>query len=82
MAKMVAEEIRDGTFSKPNSKFGLILERLITENVGIFYGHFEYFTAIWYYLWPFGTVVVICYNFPRFGIMCQEKSGNPGGDRS
>jgi hypothetical protein len=45
------------------------------ENVGIFYGHLEYFTAIWYILWPFGNLL---YNFPLFGILCEEKSGNPG----
>jgi hypothetical protein len=28
-------------------------------------------------LWPFGNLVVIWYIFPRFGILCQEKSGNP-----
>jgi hypothetical protein len=28
-------------------------------NVGVLYGHLEYFTAIWYILWPFGNVVVI-----------------------
>jgi hypothetical protein len=48
------------------------------ENASIFYGHLEYFTVIWYILWPFGNVVVIWYSFPRFGILCQEKSGNPG----
>jgi hypothetical protein len=37
----------------------------------------EYFTVIWNILWPFGNVVVIWYIFPRFGILCQEKSGNP-----
>jgi hypothetical protein len=47
------------------------------ENAGIFYGHLEYFTVIWYILWPFGNVVVIWYIFPRFGLLCQEKSGNP-----
>jgi hypothetical protein len=41
------------------------------ENVGIFYGH-------WNILRPFGNVVVIWYMFPHFGILCQEKSGNPG----
>jgi hypothetical protein len=46
------------------------------ENAGIFYGHLEYFTAIWHILWPFGNVVVIWYIFPRFGIVRQEKSGN------
>jgi hypothetical protein len=48
------------------------------ENVGIFHGHLEYFTAIRYILWSFGNVVVSWYIFPSFGILCQEKSGNPG----
>jgi hypothetical protein len=38
--------------------------------------------AIWYILWPFGNVVVIWYMFPRFGILCQEKSGNTVLDRT
>jgi hypothetical protein len=33
------------------------------ENVGIFYDHFEYFTAIGHNFWPFG--------------MYMAKSGNP-----
>jgi hypothetical protein len=45
--------------------------------VYILYGHLEYFTVIWYILWPFSNVVVIWYIFPRFGILCEEKSGNP-----
>jgi hypothetical protein len=36
-----------------------------------------YFMVIWLIIWPFGNVVVIWYIFPRFGILCQEKSGNP-----
>jgi hypothetical protein len=48
------------------------------ENTGIFsLWSFGIFTVIWYNLWPFGNVVVIWYIFPRFGILCQEKSGNP-----
>jgi hypothetical protein len=54
------------------------------ESVDIFYGHLEYFTAIWNGLGPFGTfygnfsiLVVIWYIFLRFGILYQEKSGNP-----
>jgi hypothetical protein len=50
------------------------------ENAGKFYGHLKYFTGIWYILWPFGNVVAIWYIFPRFGILCQEKSGNPETD--
>jgi hypothetical protein len=49
---------------------------------GIFYGHLEYFTVLWYILWPFGNVVVIWYIFPRFGILRQEKSGNPALNQS
>jgi hypothetical protein len=37
----------------------------ILRPLEIFYGHLEYFVAIWY-------------NFPHFGILDQEKSGNPG----
>jgi hypothetical protein len=36
------------------------------------------FTVIWYLLWPFRNVVVIWYIFQRFGILREEKSGNPG----
>jgi hypothetical protein len=36
----------------------------ILRAFGIFYGHF-------------GTVAVIWYVFPPFGIFCQEKSGKP-----
>jgi hypothetical protein len=47
------------------------------ENLGIFYDHLVYFTAIGTILWPFVYFVVIWYIFPRFGILDQEKSGNP-----
>jgi hypothetical protein len=33
--------------------------------------------AIWYMLWPFGNSVGIWYLFPCFGILTEEKSGNP-----
>jgi hypothetical protein len=50
------------------------------EIAGIFYGHLVYFTVFWYILWQFGNALVIWEIFPRFGILCQEKSGNPGSD--
>jgi hypothetical protein len=43
------------------------------ENVGIFYGHLEHITAIWYILWPFGNLVAIWYIFHRFGILYETK---------
>jgi hypothetical protein len=36
------------------------------------------FTAIGNILWPFGIVSGDLVCFPRFGILHQEKSGNPG----
>jgi hypothetical protein len=41
-------------------------------NLGKFWRSLE-----WYILWPFGNFVAIWYIFPRFGILCQVKSGNP-----
>jgi hypothetical protein len=46
--------------------------------VYIFYGHLECITAIWHILWVFRILVAFWYSFSRFGILCQEKSGNPG----
>jgi hypothetical protein len=40
------------------------------KNVGIV-------LVIWYILWSIGNLVAIGYIFPHFGILCQEKSGNP-----
>jgi hypothetical protein len=37
------------------------------ENVGIFYDHLQYFTAIWCILWPFGIVCCNLVNFSLFG---------------
>jgi hypothetical protein len=34
------------------------------ENVGIFYGHMEFYMAMCYILWPFGNLVVIWYSVP------------------
>jgi hypothetical protein len=37
----------------------------------------ESFSEIWEIVWPFGTFCVHLVDFPFFGIMYQEKSGNP-----
>jgi hypothetical protein len=52
------------------------------ENVGIFYGHLEYITDIWYILKAYGNLVVIWYIIPPFGILYREKSGNPAQDEN
>jgi hypothetical protein len=71
----------DGVFSNQKSQSGQLLEGLTMENVGIFYGHMEYFTAMCYIFWLFGNLVVIYYIFTRFGTVCQEISGNPEVER-
>jgi hypothetical protein len=53
------------------------LGKLLRGNVDIFYGHLEYFKAIWEILWPFATFCVDLVFFSEFGIMYQQKSGTP-----
>jgi hypothetical protein len=48
------------------------------DDDSIFYGHLVQFMVFSYILWPFGIVRGIWYIFPRFGILYQEKSENPG----
>jgi hypothetical protein len=51
---------------------GLEMVRLyIIRPFGIYYGHLVYLMEI------YGKLVGI-WIFPRFGLLCQEKSGNPG----
>jgi hypothetical protein len=52
------------------------LESLRIENAGILWSIGIFHICLVYFR-PFGNVVVIWYNFPSFGILCQEKSGNP-----
>jgi hypothetical protein len=61
------------------SQFGYILEGLEMENVGIFYGHLEYFMVILYILQSFGIFcsplvyfAVIWYILQSFGIFCSH----------
>jgi hypothetical protein len=62
-------------------------EELGMEDAGIFYGHLVYFVAIGYkYFVAIGYILlgnlvylmVIWFIFSRFGMLYQEKSGNPG----
>jgi hypothetical protein len=68
----------DGLFSNQKSHFGLIFEGLRLENVDIFYGHLEYLRNFWIFYDHWVHFVIIWYIFFGFGIMYQEKSGNPG----
>jgi hypothetical protein len=44
---------------------------------GLFYCHLVYFTAIWSNLWPFDILYGHLVCFSHFGMLHQEKSGNP-----
>jgi hypothetical protein len=44
----------DGIFSNQKAQFGQISECLAKKDVGIFYGHLVYFTAIWSISLAFG----------------------------
>jgi hypothetical protein len=48
------------------------------EDVGIFNGHLVHFRSFCYILWTFGIVRGNLVYISRFGILYQEKSGNPG----
>jgi hypothetical protein len=67
----------DGIFSNQKSQFGLILECLTMKDVGNFYGHSVYFTAISYILLPFSIFNGHFGISSHFGMLYQEKSGNP-----
>jgi hypothetical protein len=47
------------------------------EDVGIVYGHLVHFMVFCYILWIFGIVRGYLVYFSLFGILYQEKSGNP-----
>jgi hypothetical protein len=53
---------------KPKIKIWIILEGIAIEDVGIFYDHLVYLTAIWYILWTFGSIDGHLDIFSRFGM--------------
>jgi hypothetical protein len=67
----------DGLFSNQKSNFLKILEGLAMEDVGMFYGRLVPCTVFVMFDWHLVYFVVIWYIFSRFGILYQEKSGNP-----
>jgi hypothetical protein len=48
------------------------------EDVGKFFGHLVHFTVFCYILLTFGMVCGNLVYFSNFGILYEEKSGNPG----
>jgi hypothetical protein len=47
------------------------------EIAGVFYAQLENITGVWYILWHFADIAVFWCIFPCFGILYQDKSGNP-----
>jgi hypothetical protein len=47
------------------------------QDSGIFKSRLVNFPAIWYILRHYGVICGHLVNFPRFGILCHEKSGIP-----
>jgi hypothetical protein len=68
--------LQDGIFSKPKIPLWVNLGGPWYKKGWIYFGHLEYIMGLWNILWPFGNLV--WYIFPRLGILCKEKSGNPG----
>jgi hypothetical protein len=66
----------DAIFSNP--KLGKFWRVLQWKNLGNIKRQIWFFTAIWYILLPFGTFYGYLVYFSRFGMLYQEKSGNPG----
>jgi hypothetical protein len=57
MSDHKAPGLPDGVFSNQKYKLGFILKGLGMQNVGIFYGHLEYCSAIWNIVRPFGILL-------------------------
>jgi hypothetical protein len=67
-----------GLFSNKKSQFWSILEVFAIKDAAIFYGHLVNFSCpLIYFVAVFVAYFVIWYNFPGFGILHHEKSGNP-----
>jgi hypothetical protein len=71
----------DGLFSNKTSQFGPILEGLAMENLGIFYDHLVYFTAIGKILWPFGIFCGHSVYLSPFWYFVPRKIWQPWSER-
>jgi hypothetical protein len=67
----------DGLFSNQKSKFGLILEGLAIEDVGIFYERLIHFMVFCYILWTFGVVRKYLVYFFQFWYFVRRKIWQP-----
>jgi hypothetical protein len=73
LGKYFKSGVPDDLFSNQTLQFRLILVGLAMENLGIFYDHLVYFTAIGNILWPFGMFDVLWYIFSVL-VFCTMKN--------
>jgi hypothetical protein len=69
-------------FQTKNPNLGKFRRLLHWKMLVFLNGHFVHFTVLCYILWTFGIVCGNLVYFSRFGILCEEKSGNPGLDNT
>jgi hypothetical protein len=67
----------DGSFSDQKIPIWVNFGGSCNGRYWYIFGHAVYFTAIRHFLWSFCICYVHMVSFRRFGILCQEKSGNP-----
>jgi hypothetical protein len=68
----------DGLFSHQTASFGTFWKAFEWKVFDIFNDHLVHFVAICYILRNFGIFCGHFLYYPNFGILYQEKSGNPG----
>jgi hypothetical protein len=68
----------DGLFSNQNPSFGTFWMHFERKIFDTFYDHLVHFVAICFIPWQLGILSGNSLKYPHFGILCQEKSGNPG----
>jgi hypothetical protein len=66
----------DGLFSNKNPRLGKFW-RVLEWKMLVFYDYLEYFTSIWYYLWPFGMIFGHLVLFSQIGMFGPRKIWQP-----
>jgi hypothetical protein len=51
--------------------------RVLQWKMLVLFGHLVNFPSTWHILWPFGIFSPLLVHFTWFGMLYQEKSGNP-----
>jgi hypothetical protein len=72
--------LSDGIFAFQESKFAYIFEQLRNDKRWYILSPIDLLKPFGIFCNPLAYYGVVWYIFPRFGILCQEKSGNPVGN--